>query len=178
MSTYVDPKKLDLQDAAGMQLVEIIRGLGEGAGGDAPSPYDGTPEMNGTASAGNSSEFARGNHVHPKDTSKADVTALNAKANKVTEVTDTSTGSQTKTIDSNKIYHFTGALTALTIQLNAPATGELAWYHFDFLSGATALTLSMPQDIKMPDSFQVEANKRYEIDILNNYGAVMVWATS
>lgn len=178
MSTYVDPKKLDLQDAAGMQLVEIIRGLGEGAGGDVPSPYDGTPEMDGAASAGNSSEFSRGNHRHPHDSSKADVTALNTKADKITEVTDTSTGSQTKAIDANKIYHFTGALTALTIQLNAPASGELAWYHFDFLSGATALTLSMPNTVVMPDSFTVEANKRYEVDILNNYGVVMTWATS
>lgn len=175
MSTYVDPKKLDLQDAAGMQLVEIIRGLGEGTGGDGPNPYDGTPEMDGTASAGDSSYFARGNHVHPKDTSKANVTELNAKADKVTEVTDTSTGSQIKTIDANKIYHFTGALTALTIQLNAHASGELAWYHFDFLSGATALTLSMPNTVVMPSGFTVEANKRYEVDILNNYGTVMAW---
>lgn len=178
MSTYVDPKKLDLQDAAGMQLVEIIRGLGEGAGGDVPQPYDGTPEMDGAASAGSSSEFARGDHRHGHDSSKADVTDLNTKANKITEVTDTSTGSQTKAIDANKIYHFTGALTALEIQLNAPASGELAWYHFDFLSGATALTLTMPQNVKMPDNFAVEANKRYEVDILNNYGAVMTWATS
>lgn len=178
MATYIDPKKLDLQDAAGMQLAEIIRGLGEGAGGDVPQPYDSSPKMDGSASAGSSSEFARGDHVHPKDTSKADVTDLNDKADKITEVSDTSTGSQNKTIDANKIYHFTGALTALTIQLNAPASGELAWYHFDFLSGATALTLTMPQDIKMPDDFAVEANKRYEVDILNNYGAVMVWSTT
>lgn len=37
------------------------------------SPYDSSPEMDGTASAGNSNLFARGNHVHPKDTSKQDV---------------------------------------------------------------------------------------------------------
>lgn len=175
MSTYVDPKKLDLQDAAGMQLVEIIRGLGEGAGGDVPSPYDGTPEMDGAASAGNSSEFSRGNHRHPHDSSKADVTALNTKCDKITEINDTSTGSQTKAIDANKIYHFTGALTALTIQLNAPASGELAWYHFDFNSGSNALTLTLPNTVTMPSGFTIEANKHYEIDILNNYGVVMSW---
>ena len=30
---YIDPKDLDLQDAAGMQLAKVIRGLGEGTGG-------------------------------------------------------------------------------------------------------------------------------------------------
>ena len=35
------------------------------------APYDGNPAMDGTASAGSSELFARGDHVHPADTSKA-----------------------------------------------------------------------------------------------------------
>jgi hypothetical protein len=54
----------------------------------------------------------------------------------------------------------------------------LAQYHFDFLSGATAPTLTLPNSVVMPDSFAVEANKRYEVDILGGYGAVMAWANS
>lgn len=175
---YIDPKDLDLQDAAGMQLVEIIRGLGDGTGGDMPNPYDGSPIMDGTASSGSSDEFARGDHVHPKDTSKADVTALDAKANKIVEVNNSNAGAVSIALDAGKIYHFTGALTGLTITLNAPATGALAWYHFDFISGATAPSLTMPNTVTMPDSFSVEANKRYEVDVLNNYGAVMAWTNS
>lgn len=38
--------------------------------GGAPSPSSASPEMDGTASAGESDEFARGDHVHPHDTSK------------------------------------------------------------------------------------------------------------
>lgn len=34
------------------------------------TPSDSTPEMDGTASAGESDEFARGDHVHPIDTSR------------------------------------------------------------------------------------------------------------
>ena len=35
-------------------------------------PSDATPQMDGTASAGSSALYARGDHVHPSDTSKAD----------------------------------------------------------------------------------------------------------
>ena len=93
------------------------------------------------------------------------------------EVTVSTAGAVTQALDAGKIYHFTGALTALTITLNAPASGDLAQYHFDFLSGSTAPTLTMPNTVTMPDSFSVEANRRYEIDVLNNYGAVAAWAT-
>lgn len=39
-----------------------------------PSAYTSNPSMDGTASAGSSNKWARGDHVHPKDTSKADNT--------------------------------------------------------------------------------------------------------
>lgn len=42
-----------------------------------PSAYTSNPAMNGTASAGSSANWARGDHVHPKDTSKADQSELN-----------------------------------------------------------------------------------------------------
>ena len=92
------------------------------------------------------------------------------------EVTVSTAGAVTQALDAGKIYHFTGALTSLTITLNA--TTGLAQYHFDFLSGSTAPTLTMPGTVTMPDSFAVEASKRYEVDVLNNYGAVISWATS
>lgn len=107
---------------------------------------------------------------------KAVKSALDAKADKLTEVTVSTAGAVTQALDAGKIYHFNGALIALTITLNAPASGDLAQYHFDFLSGSSAPTLTMPNTITMPDSFSVEASKRYEVDILNNYGAVVSWA--
>ena len=55
--------------------------------GGAPSPSSSTPAMDGTASAGESDEFARGDHVHPRDTTKQDTLAFegtyNASTNKV-----------------------------------------------------------------------------------------------
>ncbi len=138
----------------------------------------GTPAMDGTASRGSSTQYARADHVHPTDTSRAAASDLAAKADKVSEVTVSTAGAVTQALDAGKIYHFTGALTALTITLNAPASGDPAQYHFDFDSGSTAATLTMPNTITMPDSFTVEANKRYEVDVLNNYGAVVSWANS
>lgn len=138
----------------------------------------GTPAMDGTASRGSSAQYARADHVHPTDTSRAAASDLAAKADKVTEVTVSTAGAVTQALDAGKIYHFTGALTALTITLNAPASGQLAQYHFDFNSGSTAATLTMPNTVTMPDSFAPEASKHYEVDILNNYGAVVSWTNS
>ena len=41
-----------------------------------PAPYTSSPAMDGTASAGSSSNYSRGDHVHPSDTSKLDVSAV------------------------------------------------------------------------------------------------------
>lgn len=91
------------------------------------------------------------------------------------EETISTSGAVTKALDPYVLYHFTGALTSLTITLNAPSAGQIAHYHFDFLSGSTAPTLTMPNIVTMPDSFAVEASKRYEVDVLNNFGSVIAW---
>ena len=96
------------------------------------------------------------------------------KADVLTEQTISTAGAVTQALTSGVLYHFTGALTALTITLTAPASG-VAHYHFDFLSGTTAPTLTMPSTVTMPDDFAVEASKRYEVDVLGNYGAVISW---
>ena len=41
-----------------------------------PTAYTSNPEMNGTASAGSSTNWSRGDHIHPTDTSRASATAL------------------------------------------------------------------------------------------------------
>jgi len=44
--------------------------LVKGERGDAGNPYDRAPEMDGIASSGTTSNYARGDHVHPSDTTK------------------------------------------------------------------------------------------------------------
>lgn len=47
-------------------------------GGDVPAAGNASPLMDGTASAGSSTAYAREDHKHPSDTSKADASALTA----------------------------------------------------------------------------------------------------
>lgn len=95
-----------------------------------------------------------------------------------TEVTISTAGAVTQALDPGKIYHFTGALTALTITLTAPGTGIIPHYHFDFNCGSTAPTVTIPNTVTMPDGHSFAASKHYEVDILGTYGAVMAWTTS
>lgn len=88
------------------------------------------------------------------------------------EITDA--GAVETELDPDKIYEFTGAVTSLTITFSE----ETGHYHFSFLSGNPAATLTMPVDVVMPDGFSVEADKRYEVDVLNGYGTVMSWSIS
>lgn len=95
-----------------------------------------------------------------------------------TEQTVSTAGAVTQALDPYVIYHFTGALTALTITLNTPASGQIAHYHIDFDCGSTAPTVTIPATVTMPDGNSFDASTHYEVDILNNYGAVLSWANS
>lgn len=74
---------------------------------------------------------------------------------------------------ANTIYNC-GELASLTIS-NPTSTGI---YSVIFTSGATATDLSIPPELKMPDGFSVEANKRYEINVSGGYAVVGSWAVS
>lgn len=161
---------LDTTDKS--SLVDAINEVAQGGGGGSVSPYTSNPAALGEASPGSSDSYSRGDHVHPMP-SASDIGAEAA----VTEVTISTAGAVTQALDAGKIYHFTGSLTSLTITLNAVASG-IAQYHFDFESGSTAVTLTLPNTVVMPSGFSVEANKRYEVDVMNNYGAVLSWANS
>ena len=71
----------------------------------------------------------------------------------------------------NRIYNC-GEVESLTIS-NPPDGGA---YSIVFTSGATPTDLSVDPAIKMPDGFSVEANKRYEINVLNRWAVVGSWA--
>ena len=96
------------------------------------------------------------------------------------EVTIPDSGNVFTTIEAGRIYHFTGNLISLELELGPLTGGELRQYHFDFMVGDTPPDLTfteglIPTAVIMPDGFELEANKRYEIDILNGYGVVQEW---
>ena len=93
----------------------------------------------------------------------------------VLEITVSTAGAVTQALDPGKIYHFTGAVSSLSLTLNAAASGQLAQYHFDFESGSTAATVTLTGVTWAGGSFVPEASKRYECDILNGYGVYLSW---
>lgn len=53
-----------------LALLMASMGGSSGGGGTGPSPSTASPLMDGTASAGTSAAYARGDHRHPTDTSR------------------------------------------------------------------------------------------------------------
>lgn len=60
-----------------------------------------------------------------------------------------------------------------TLSITPPQTGTI---DVRFTSGSTATILTLPNTVKMPEWFSVEASRIYEISITDGvYGAVMSW---
>lgn len=86
------------------------------------------------------------------------------------QVVNVSGANPTITAEYNKRY-VCGEVSTLTI---TPATQGCT--DVLFTSGTTPTVLNLPQTVKMPSWFTVEANKTYEINILDGvYGSVMSW---
>ena len=93
----------------------------------------------------------------------------------VIEVTISTSGAVTQALDAGTIYHFTGNLTSLTVTATNPTTGR---YQFDFISGATVPTLTVPASWVMPDNFMVEPSARYSLTVENGYCSLKKWSDS
>ena len=94
-------------------------------------------------------------------------------------VTVAEESTNTKTIKPNVFYRWTTSQTSLTITLEAPENDTIVnEYMFEFVSGSTptSLTISVPTGypaIKWPDAWTPEANKIYQVSILNGIGLVI-----
>ena len=74
------------------------------------------------------------------------------------------------------LYDFTQAdAGALTFTFEAPAAGKAAAYHVMFKSGSTAATVNLPDGVRTPDGYVIEAGRVYELSILQNMLAYMSW---
>lgn len=92
------------------------------------------------------------------------VTNLEAKTN-FKLINETAT---TKTISPN-IYYKWGEVAELNITLGDAANDDIVnEYMIEFISGATATNLVLPADLKYEEELIIEANKIYQINIVNN----------
>ena len=77
------------------------------------------------------------------------------------------------------LYDFTQAdASALTFTFEAPADGKAAAYHVMFRTGSTAATVTLPDGVKTPDGYVIEAGRVYELSILQNMLAYQSWGAS
>lgn len=78
----------------------------------------------------------------------------------------------TAELTSNTYYKW-GEAAALDITLAEPAdTGVTNEYCFEFVSGETATTLSVPDTVKWVKEPEIEAGKTYQVSILNGVGVI------
>jgi hypothetical protein len=74
-------------------------------------------------------------------------------------------------------FHVWDEVSLLTLTLGTETIGVANEYLFQFTSGSTATTLSLPDDIKWTggETPTIEANKIYQISILKGLGSVLEW---
>lgn len=82
------------------------------------------------------------------------------------------TSSTTFTLTPN-VLHVWGTVSKLTLTLGSEVSGVANEYLFQFTSGSTATTLSLPDTIKWQEDLAIEANKTYQVSILNGYATVL-----
>ena len=74
-------------------------------------------------------------------------------------------------------FHKWGVVSSLTISLvefEYPTGDEqYSEYMFEFVSGGTATTLSLPAIIKFENEVVIEPNKTYQVSIVNNIGVII-----
>lgn len=86
----------------------------------------------------------------------------------IVETTET-----TVELQPNKFYKF-GEVTELNLTLaEITDNTQLNEFMFEFISGETATTLTLPDTIKWSDTPDVEANKIYQCSIVNNIGLMV-----
>ena len=93
---------------------------------------------------------------------------LSNKADKIEVIENT----DVTELQPNKYYKW-GEVASLSLTLGTPADGILNEYMFEFVSGATPTTLTLPDTIKWETIPSIEANKKYQISIVNNIALIV-----
>lgn len=82
------------------------------------------------------------------------------------------TNDTTFTLPPNQ-FHVWGEVGSLIITLGEQDSGHINEYMFEFISGATPTVLTLPTSVKFPDDYEIEANKKYQVSIVDNIGLIV-----
>lgn len=100
--------------------------------------------------------------------------SIKNKAEKVV-VVDHGTGDATFELTPNRLHRW-GEMSSLTLTLAAPTDDTIVnHYMVEFVSGATATTLTMPDSIVWQSDLAIEAGKTYQISVVDNLGVIGGW---
>lgn len=84
------------------------------------------------------------------------------------------TGDTTFTLTPNT-FHIWDEVSSLILSFGSEEAGVANEFVFQFTSGATATTLSLPSDIKWTEELTIESNKIYQVSILKGLASVLSW---
>lgn len=88
-------------------------------------------------------------------------------------VINNGTDKTTESINPNTFYKW-GIVSSLSITMNAPSDGQAYnEYMFQFTSGSTPTTLSISESVKWQTEPNIEANKTYQVSIVDNIGLII-----
>lgn len=106
------------------------------------------------------------------DTALQEHQDISGKQDKI-QVVSKGTSGTTFTIEPNKFYVW-GSVSSLNITLGTPSDSSVYnEYLFQFTSGSTATTLSLPSAVKWVSEPKIEANKTYQVSIVDNIGLII-----
>ena len=131
-------------------------------------------QINGTSIVSNNTANILTNTAYNSSSNKIatmnDVPDITGKQDKIPVETSSQT---TITIDSNKYYTF-GEVASLTITLNTPSDNTVYnEYMFEFDSGTTPTTLTLPNTVSWVETPTIEASKTYQVSIVNNIALIV-----
>jgi hypothetical protein len=71
------------------------------------------------------------------------------------------------------VFHRWGTVSSLSLTLATPSNQtNLNEYMFEFVSGSTATSLTLPSTVKWTSELTIEPNKTYQVSILDNLGVI------
>lgn len=121
-----------------------------------PSASTDTPQMDGTGAAGSASTYAKGDHVHPSDTSRE------ARVTTVSHGTSDTTFALTP-----NVLHTWGTINSLTLTLASGSSTYVDGYWFKFTTGSNFTELVMPSGVNWVVEPAIESGKTYEVMIVD-----------
>lgn len=147
------------------------------ASGVVPVPTTITPKMDGEASQGTRTGFSRGDHVHPKDTSKADLSGGKVLPDQLSRsrVNVTASRALALTDDGKALYVSSSSAVTVTIPANSsvqlPIGSEIILYR----AGTGTVTLAAASGVTLRCSDPLDSLKRYDTARLKKWEA-NVWS--